>query len=320
MTVSELCLGTATFGRELSMHGREPLDAPIVDKETAHDLLTLAADHGINFIDTADTYGRPDEGRTERYIGEWLADRNREEFVISSKVGLTSTQGGPTSGGLSRKHLRVSINETLDRLGTDYLDIYYIHVWDDDTPIDETLRTLDDLVSEGIVHYLGASNLAAWQLAQAVERSSAHELARFDVLQAKYNAANRAPVADLIDVCVDQGLALCPYSPLEGGFLSGKYERDGAPPAGSRADRDSTYGEFSPHQWDVLEAVSSVADEIGASTAQVAVRWLIDHDRVPTVPVVGPRTTSQLLDTLEVAKISLSSEQYVRITDAYHPE
>ena len=317
MRVSELCLGTAAFGRELTMHGREPLAEPIVDEETAHELLTVATERGINFIDTADTYGRPELGRTERIIGEWLADRDRDRFVIASKVGLTVTDGRPDQTGLSRRHVRASIEASLERLGTDYLDLYLIHRWDDATPIEETLRTLDDLVSEGTVHHVGASNLAAWQLAQAIERSDARGLARFDVLQAPYSAAERDRSAALLDVSADQDVALCPYSPLMGGFLAGKYERDREAPAGSRASRNEEYGRFTERQWRVLDAVRAVADEVDAPVAAVALRWLVERDGVPAVPIVGPRTRSHLEENLQAATLSLTREQRTRITRAY---
>jgi len=158
--VSELCLGTWRFGRET--------DGVVeTDRESAHELLDAAWDHGINFIDTANVYGTP-SGLSEEYVGEWLADHDREEFVVASKVYFPFDEGNPNGRGLSRKHVRAQVEGTLDRLGTDYLDLYYIHRWDDETPVEETLRTLNALVEEGKVHYLGASTMAAWKLTKGL--------------------------------------------------------------------------------------------------------------------------------------------------------
>jgi len=316
LSVSPLCLGTAAFGREVSMHDRERLASPIVDRAESHALLDAAASRGINFVDTADTYGRPEEGRTERYIGSWLGTRDREEFVVASKVGL-SFRDGPNGGGLSRKRIRSAISGTLARLGTDYLDLYYIHRWDQSTPIRETLSALNELVRDGLVHYLGASNVAAWQLVKALGYSEHNGLERFEVLQTGFNAASRDRAAALLDVCADRSLTVCPYSPLEGGFLAGKYERGAAPPENSRAERDSTYGTFSDRQWRVLDAVEDVADETGMTPAQVSLRWLLDQNRVAAVPVIGPRSTDQLADSVAALDGSLTAAQVSRITDAY---
>lgn len=316
LSVSPLCLGTAAFGREVSMHGRQRLDAPIVDRSESHALLDAAARRGINFIDTADTYGRPAEGRTERYIGSWLETRDREEFVVASKVGLTF-RDGPNGSGLSRKRIRSAIRGTLSRLGTDYLDLYYIHRWDQSTPIRESLSVLNELVRDGSVHYLGASNVAAWQLVKALGYSGHNGLERFEVLQTRFNAASRDRAADLLDVCVDHSLTVCPYSPLEGGFLAGKYDRETEPPENTRAGRDSMYGTFSDRQWRVLDAVEDVADETGMTEAQVSLRWLLDQDRVTSVPVIGPRSTAQLTDSVAALDGSLTAAQVRRITDAY---
>ncbi|MFB6146667.1 MAG: aldo/keto reductase [Halobacteriaceae archaeon] len=310
--VSELCFGTWRFAYEDDDGNVE------TDEETAHDLLDACWEHGINFIDTANVYGDPN-GTSEEWIGDWLADYDRDDFVISSKVRF-GMGDGPNDSGLSRRHIRNQIEDTLDRLGTDYLDLYYIHMWDEDTPIRETLSVLDDLVHEGKVHYLGASNVAAWQLTKALWESDVEGLQRFDVTQPRYNAAYRDSPADLLDVCADQDVAVCPYSPLEGGFLTGKYEREDdavEAPDSARGERFDWGDRFEERQWETLAAVREVAAELDATPAQVALRWLIERDRFTCVPIVGARTVEQLDDDAGALSISLSDDQRERITEAY---
>jgi aryl-alcohol dehydrogenase-like predicted oxidoreductase len=308
--VSALCFGTWRFAKEADDGTVE------TDKETAHTLLDTCAEHGLNFIDTANVYGTP-SGTSEEWIGEWLTERDREDFVLASKVYFDFRDGGPNGGGLGRKHIRNQIEGTLDRLGTDYLDLYYIHRWDEETPIEETMRTLSRLVEEGTVHHLGASSMAAWQLTKALWTSDVEGLERFDVTQPRFNAAYREPVAEYLDVCADNDIAVCPYSPLEGGFLTGKYSRDGTIPEGSRAalyDGDLDYEE---RQWAVLEAVQTVADEHDATPAQVALRWLIEGERFTCTPIVGARTPDQLEENLGAVDVKLTDEQHERIDLAY---
>ncbi|WP_207592766.1 aldo/keto reductase [Halomontanus rarus] len=308
LTVSPLCFGTWRFGKE----SNGTLET---DRETAHELLDAAWDRGINFVDTANSYGG---GKSEEWIGEWLADHDREDVVIASKVWWRSR--GVPERTLSRKAIRSEIQDTLERLDTDYLDVYYIHRFDDETPIRETLRTLDDLVREGTVRYLAASSGAAWKLTKALWRSDLENLERFEITQPRFNAAYREEVEDYLDVCADQNLAVCPYSPLEGGFLTGKYERDGDPPKGSRGDLNDWNGRFDERQWRVLEAVQSVAREAGATPAQVALRWCIDRERFTCVPIVGARSVEQLEENAGAMELSLTDEQLGRITDAYAEE
>ena len=309
--VSELCFGTWRFALES--------DGVVeTDREEAHDLLDEFTEAGGNFIDTANVYGDP-SGTSERWIGEWLDERDREEFVLASKV-RGGFRDGPNGSGLSRPHIRRQIEGTLDRLGTEYIDVYYIHGWDSKTPIAETLRTMDRLVQEGKVHYLAASNLAGWQLMKALWTSDVEGLEQFEVIQPKFNAAFREQPASLLDVCGDQDLAVCPYSPLEGGFLTGKYERDGSSPEGSRGDLNSWGDRFDERQWRVLEALREVADDLDATPTQVALRWLIDRPRFTCVPIIGARTTDQMSENMAAADIELPERERKRITDAYEDE
>lgn len=305
LTVSPLCLGTGRFGLES--------DGSLeIERETAHELLDVAWDRGINFIDTANSYGG---GQSEEWIGEWLADHDREDFVIASKVWWR-TRGVPEKT-LSRKAIRSEIEGSLERLGTDYLDIYYIHRFDDETPLSETLRTLDDLVREGTVRYLGASTGAAWKLTKALWQSDLENLERFEITQPRFNAAYRDPVAEYLDVCADQDLAVCPYSPLEEGLLTGKYDRESEPPADSRGENHDWADRFEDRQWRVLAAIESIAADVDATPAQVALRWCIDQDRFTCVPIVGARSVGQLEENTGAMDLSLTDEHLTRITEAY---
>ncbi|MFC6993468.1 aldo/keto reductase [Haladaptatus sp. GCM10025707] len=303
-----LSLGTWRFGLER--------DGVLeTSREEAHELLDAAYDRGIDFIDTANSYGG---GRSEQWIGEWLEDVDREDVVLASKV-YWAMQGGE-SRNLSRKNIRAEIEGSLDRLGTDYLDIYYIHAWDPETPIAETLSVLSDLVREGRVHYLAASNTAAWQLTKALWQSDVHGWDRFEIVQPKFNVAYQESPDEVLSVCADQDLAVCPYSPLEGGFLTGKYERDGDAPSDSRGARESWERRFEDRQWRVLDEVRDIADVKEVTPAQVALRWLIDQEAYTCVPIVGARSVSQLDENVGATAFELSGEERTRLTDAYEGE
>ncbi|WP_262175774.1 aldo/keto reductase [Haloarcula laminariae] len=323
-TVSQLCYGTWRFGRETG-------GVVETDREQAHELLDAAWERGINFFDTANVYGTPN-GKSERYIGEWLDDRDREDVVIASKVYFPFDgwgEPGPNDSGLGRKHIRAQIEGTLDRLDTDYLDLYYIHRWDEESDIVETLRTLNDLVREGKVHYLGASTMAAWQLTKALWKSDVEDLARFEVTQPLFHAGYRDDIKDYLDVAADQDMAVCPYSPLAGGFLTGKYERtdDDDPtkfegPEGARGSLSDRFEDFylSERGWHVLDELRDVADELDATTPQVALRWLIEQPDITCIPIVGARTVDQLDENVGAADISLSDDQFNRIVSARYAD
>ena len=315
--VSEICFGTWRFGQESS-------GVVETDREEARELLSAFADAGGNFIDTANGYGG---GKSERWIGEWLDERDREDYVIASKVYWS--QESRFQENLSRKNIRAEIEGTLDRLDTDYIDLYYIHRFDDDTPVEETLSTLDRLVQEGKVHYLGASTMAAWKLMKALGESEARGLERFEVTQPLHHAAYYEDVADYLGVCADQDIAVCPYSPLAGGFLTGKYQRadEDDPqaveaPDGSRATMDERFGDFyvSERGWRVLDAIREVAEAVDATPAQVSLRWLADWNEFTCVPIVGARTVEQLAENVAAADVDLSDEQWQRIMNARYDD
>ena len=300
--VSRVCFGTWRFNLESN-------GVVETNRDDAHTLLDTFAAHGGNFIDTANGYGG---GKSEEWIGEWLADRDREDFVIASKVYWS--QVSRFSENLSRKNIRAEIEGSLERLGTDYLDVYYIHRFDDDTPVSETMRALSRLVEEGKVHYLAASSMAAWKLTKALWTSDVEDLERFEVTQPRFNAADRPH--DYLEVCADQGLAVCPYSPLDGGFLTGKYA-EGNRVEGSRAELHEWDLEFTDQQWRVYDAISSVSEEVDATPAQVSLRWLMDQRAFTCVPIFGARTVEQMEENLGAVDVSLSDEQFNRIRDAY---
>ncbi|RDZ65239.1 aryl-alcohol dehydrogenase [Haloferax sp. Atlit-12N] len=319
--VSELCFGTWRFGRKSS-------GVLETDEEEAHELLDAFEERGGNFIDTANVYGNPN-GTSEEYIGNWLAERDREDYVLASKVYFPFDEDNPNGRGLSRTHIRNQIEGTLDRLDTDYLDLYYIHRWDEETPIEETLRALNGLVEEGKVNYLGASTMASWQLTKSLWKSDVNDYARFDVTQPLFHAGYYEDVKDYLDVCGDQDIAVCPYSPLAGGFLTGKYERadsddptEYVAPDGARGSFDERFDRFyvSERGWKVLDEIRAVADEVDASPAQVALRWLMDYPEATVVPIVGARTTDQLDENVGAADVDISTDQWERIMNARYDE
>mgnify|MGYP000492409268 FL=1 len=310
LEVSSICFGTWRFGKES--------DGVLeTSREQAHELLDAFADRGGNFIDTANGYG---DGKSEQWIGEWLADQDREDFVIASKCFWS--QVSRFQENLSRKNVRAEVEGSLEKLDTDYLDVLYLHRFDDETPIEHTLRTLDDLVSEGKVHYIGISSCDAWKLTKGLWQADVENYEAFTVTQPQYSAVHADPVSEYLDVCADQDIAVCPYSPLHGGFLTGKYERVGddeiEAPDGSRADLSEHFADWymTDEAWDVLDTVRTVADEVDATPAQVSLRWLMDHERFTCVPIIGARTTDQMAENLGAVDVSLSDDQWERIDEA----
>lgn len=304
--VSELCLGAMTFGRETT----EADSFKIMDAFT---------DAGGNFIDTADVYTR---GVSETIVGKWLSKKNRDDFVVATKVRFPMGEG-PNDIGLSRKHIMAGVDASLERLDTDYIDLYQVHAWDPLTPIEETLSALNDLVRAGKVRYIGASNFKGWQLQKALDVSRQHDWAGFVCLQPQYNLLARATEWELLDVCRHEGLSVIPWSPLRGGWLSGKFKRGmSEPPADTRiaraeqegwGERWSAYNnEFT---WEVIDALHEVAQESGHEPAQVALNWLLQND-VVTAPILGVRTMDQLKSNLGSVGWNLTDAQMEKLNRA----
>jgi len=306
--VSPLALGTWRFGTA-------PGEEPDFTEQEAYDLLDAYAETGGNFLDTADRYGG---GLSEEWIGNWLADRDRGEFVVASKTGRPTLE----RENLSRPYVRRQVDGILDRLDTDYLDVLYVHRWDDDTATAGGMRTLDELVSERRVHHFGIScgEPDAWKVARANEIADRKGFEPFTVAQPRYSLVVRGVERNYLEMARHYGVAVCPFSPLGEGFLTGKYDRDDRPPAGSRADREGRVAEwyFSPDHFDVLDEVRAVAEELGATPAQVSLAWLLDHPDV-TAPVIGVRTIEQLSENAAAVDLSLSQSQFDRLAAAMDP-
>ena len=304
LKVSELCLGTMQFGWT-------------ADENISHQILSAAFDAGINFIDTADIYSRWAEGNpggvSETILGNWIKKSNipRDQIVLATKV-RGQMGAGPNDQGLSRVHILNAVDASLRRLGTDYIDLYQTHWFDDETPIDETLSTLDDLVRQGKVRYIGASNLPAWRLMSALWTSDKFCLARYDSLQPHYNILRRDEFErELAEVCQTYGLGVIPYSPLAAGFLTGKYQKDQPLPESDRA-AGAKRRYFNERGWTILGMVEAVAKERGKSVSQIALAWLLTNS-VITSPIIGPRTLDQLTDNLGAAGLRLTDGEMDRL-------
>lgn len=307
LEVSRLCLGCMNFGSSQPWM--------IGDKERSIGLIESAIEGGINFFDTANVYSR---GESEEIVGEALAEYDRSELVIATKV-FGEMGSGPNQQGLSRKHILDQATASLDRLDTEYIDLYQIHRWDDDTPIEETLSALDSLVSEGTVRYVGASTMPNWKFQRALYTADIENYERFVCMQPEYNAVDRHEEANLLPVCEAEGIGVIPWSPLAGGFLTGKYDRDEEPEEGLRAAGDEyTKNRFTEENWAVLDVIEEIAAEKDVTPAQVSLAWLL-HKPVVDSPIIGPRTDEHLKDSLEALSVSLSDSEIERIEEPKEP-
>ncbi len=307
--VSPLCLGTMQFGWT-------------ADEKASFDVLDAAYDAGINFIDTADIYSRWIDGNpggvAESIIGKWLHKNpeKRTQVILATKVRGRMGEG-PNDEGLSRKHIFSAVEQSLKRLGTDYIDLYQVHWPDESTPIEETLRALDDLIRDGRVLYIGCSNYAAWRLMESLWTSDRCRLASFISLQPHYNLVHRDEFErELEDICLNFDIGVIPYSPLAGGFLTGKYADDQAPPEGSRgavSDRIQAYL-MDPHSLSTLAIVKQIALERKKSPSQVALHWLISRPAVVSA-IIGPRDLGQLKDNLGCLSVELADEDMRRLDE-----
>jgi aryl-alcohol dehydrogenase-like predicted oxidoreductase len=310
--VSPLCLGTMTFGEadESSFMHRVGCDEP-----TAHAIMSRALDGGINFFDTADVYGQ--DGLTERVIGNWFAQsKRRDEVVLATKFRFRMGPG-PNGTGASRRRIRAAVEDSLRRLRTDRIDLYQIHMQDIETPEEETLRALDDLVRAGKVLYIGASNYAAYRLADSLAASLAAGLAAFVTLQASYSLVVRDLEREHLPLCRAHGLGILPYSPLAAGFLTGKYRKSEPPPPGARLERwKERLASFdNDRNWRILDGLATVARDANATPAQVAMAWLLSRAEVSSV-IFGARSLEQLDDNLRAAEVKLTAEQVKQLDAA----
>ncbi len=296
LKVSSLCLGCMTFGKES-------------DEPTSHQIVRRFLDEGGNFLDTANVYSL---GKSEEITGRALKGI-RQNIVLATKVRFPMGPG-PNEVGLSRFHIMNAVEESLRRLDTDYIDLYQVHVWDPGTPLEETLRALDDLVRQGKVRYLGVSNFAAWQIMKALGISEAKNLARFDCLQPQYSLIEREIEREFIPMCIAEGIGIIPWSPLGGGFLTGKYKRESQPEE-ARLTNQRTGGfentwekRATDRNWAILDCVSEIARQRGVSNAQVALAWVHQQPGV-TAPIIGARNLEQLEDNLAAANLTFSADE-----------
>ena len=311
--ISPLCLGAMTFGttNETSMMYQIDCDEP-----TSFAIMDRALESGINFIDTANVYGNRD-GLSETVVGKWLtASKNRDSVVLATKF-RGSMGSGPFNGGASRLHIVRAVEDSLRRLGTDRIDLYQIHMQDIDTPEEETLRALDDLVRQGKVLYLGASNYAAYRLVNSMWLSETRHLERFITLQAQYSLISRELERELVPACREFSLGILPWSPLAGGFLTGKWQRGNKPPDGSRlAKWTERYGRYdSERGWRIIDAIVEVARQTNATPSQVSLAWLLAQPYVSSV-IFGARSLEQLEDNLGAAELELSDGDLAALDQA----
>ncbi|BDG10198.1 aldo/keto reductase [Anaeromyxobacter paludicola] len=308
LQVSRLCLGTMTFGGQC-------------DEATSRAILDAAAAGGVTFLDTADVYplgGTPaTAGRTEEIVGRWLEGR-RHEFVLATKCfGPMSAR--PWDRGNSRKHVLDAIDASLRRLRTDHVDLYQLHQPDPATPIDETLRALEDVVRSGKARYVGCSNFLAWQAARALGRSDALGLVRFASVQPRYNLLFREFERELFPLCREEGLAVIPFNPIAGGLLSGKHRRDGGPPPGSRFTLGTAAKLYQERYWqermfETVGALSGVAAQAGMPLVTLAVAWVLANP-VVTAPIIGASRPEQLGPSLAAAEATLPADVLARLDD-----
>lgn len=297
--VSELCLGTMTFGHT-------------TDERESVEMINRFLDKGGNFIDTANVYAG---GRSEEIVGKAIRER-RSDVVLATKVRM-KTGPGPNQVGLSRKHIMDAVEDSLRRLGTDYIDLYQVHVWDQVTPIEETLRALDDLVASGKVRYIGCSNFLAYQLMKSLNLSDFNRYARFISIQPQYSLVCRSMDREVLPLCLEENVGVIPWAPLGGGFLTGRYERGNEPTEGRLSNKN---GES---RWElrntdknfrILDEVLGAAAETNKTPAQVALNWLI-HKQGITSPIFGARTLEQFEDNMGAVGWKLSDSLWKRLDD-----
>ncbi|MEV4142733.1 aldo/keto reductase [Amycolatopsis sp. NPDC049691] len=300
LRVSPLALGTATFGTEWGWGA---------EKAEARKLFDTYVERGGNFIDTANTYT---DGSAERLLGEFTRD-NRESLVLATKYSTLRRPGDPNSTGAHRKSLAASVEASLRRLGTDYVDLLFLHVWDFTTPVEEILRGLDDLVSRGKVLYVAISNAPAWQISRMQATADLRGWSPLVALQVEYNLINRAAERDLIPMARTMGLGVTPYSPLAGGLLTGKY--GAGAPSGARESFNAGLGMVTERNLAIADVVTEVAGELGNTPAQVALAWLLRNPGV-TAPIIGARTPEQLEGNLGALEVEFTDAQATRLEEA----
>jgi aryl-alcohol dehydrogenase-like predicted oxidoreductase len=312
LKVPVLCLGAMTFGEADDKSFMHKVGC---DEKTSFVIMSRALERGVNFIDTADVYGQ--DGLSERVVGAWMADaKTRDRVVLATKFRFRMGEG-PNSTGASRYRIVRTVEDSLRRLRTDRIDLYQIHMQDLDTPEEETLRALDDLVRAGKVLYLGASNYAAYRLTDSLWLSKTEHLGRFVSLQMQYSLVVRDLEREHVPLCRKFGLGILPWSPLAAGFLSGKYVRNQPPPAGVRLEKwKQRFADYDDDRgWRTVDALKAIAAEKGTTPSAVALAWLLAKPAVTSV-IFGARSLSQLDENVEAAKVSLTADEMQRLETA----
>ena len=300
--VSPLCLGTMMFGRSTS-------------EADSNAIIERALDQGVNFVDTANAYSA---GASERYVGKALAGGKRASVVLATKGFFPVDSKDPNGRGLSRRHLIDACNASLERLETDWIDLYQLHRAQSDVPIDETLRALDDLIRAGKIRYIGTSMFPSWKIVESLWAAKEFGLNRFVCEQMAYNLLDRTAEREVLPAARTFGIATLPWAPLCGGLLTGKYKRDDQSAAGRwHGGKDNFDRRVTPAAFDVIEGVVALAEEKGCSPSQLALAWLAAQPGV-TAPIIGPRTLEQALDNLGSAGVTITDEDCARI-DAFAP-
>lgn len=298
LEVSLLGLGTNSFGSR-------------ADAGTSEKIIHAALDSGINFLDTANIYSGT---ASESIIGQAIQNR-RDQVVLATKAGLP-TGKGPNEQGSSRRHITLELEKSLGRLRTDYVDLYQIHAFDPNTPLEETLRALDDMISSGKVRYIGASNYAAWELMKALGISDRLGLNRFVSMQTSYSLADRTPEREMIPLCIDQGLGIIPYFPLAGGILTGKYTSATEGPAGSRLEKNPSFAErISEESLTLGREVGRIAAEISCTASSLSLAWLMKQSVVSSV-IVGATRVEQVEDNLKSVELELEDVTMTQLDEA----
>jgi aryl-alcohol dehydrogenase-like predicted oxidoreductase len=295
LKVSVIGLGGNTFGR-------------YADEQQTAAIINRALDLGVNFIDTADIYGR---GVSEEFVGKAVRERRREALIATKVCGRMGDL--PNDQGLSRAHIMDGAEASLRRLGTDYIDLYQVHFPDPDTPIEETLRALDDLVHQGKVRYIGCSNFAAWQICEALWVSDRHHLASFVSVQPQYNLLNRTIERELLPFCRRFGIGIIPYSPLAGGLLTGKYRLGEPPPPGTRAyNNPNMQRQLTEQNLRIVERLSAFAQARGHTVGELALAWLAAHPEVSTI-IAGATSPEQVEQNVKAADWKLTGDELKEI-------
>lgn len=309
LKVSRICLGMMTYGTPTWREW-------VLTEEEGRPFVRRALELGVNFFDTADMYSL---GVSEEVTGRALHDfARRDEVVLATKVYFPIGKG-PNGGGLSRKHIMEAIDNSLRRLSTDYVDLYQIHRWDYDMPIEETMEALHDVVKAGKARYIGASSMFAWQFAQAQYTADLHGWTRFVAMQNHYNLVYREEEREMIPFCLDQGVGLIPWSPLARGFLTGSRRRDGDhPTVRAKTDDYALQMYYQPEDYEVVDRVVEIAAQRGVKPAQIALAWLL-HKPGVAAPIIGASKMYQLEEAVAAVDIKLSAEELARLEEPYKP-